>query len=37
MKTLRLCTLGFLAGYVIVALGVSQVQFLWQAYHHGGW
>ena len=37
MKTLRLSVLAFLAGYVIVAIGLSQGQFLWQAFHHGGW
>lgn len=36
MKTFRLAALAFLTGYVIVALGLSQAQFLWHAYHHGG-
>ncbi len=37
MKTFRLAVLAFLTGWAVVALVLSQGQFLWQAFHHGGW
>ena len=36
MRTVRLAIIAFLIGFAAVAGGVSQVHFLWSAYHHGG-
>jgi len=36
MKTFRIALLAFLVGFLTVAVGVSQMVFLWNAYHHGG-
>ena len=39
MKRKRLVVvaiLAFLVGWFAMAIGVSQTQFLWAAYHHGG-
>lgn len=37
MKTVGLGVLAFLTGFAVVALAVSQSQFLWHAWQHGGW
>lgn len=36
MKTFRIALLAFIMGFVLVAIGLSQTMFLWNAYHHGG-
>lgn len=36
MKTALISIAAFVVGFLVVAGAVSQVQFLWQAYHHGG-
>lgn len=37
MRIARLSILSFLLGFLLAFLVVSQAQFLWQAFHHGGW
>ena len=36
MKTFTLAITAFIAGFLLTAVGLSQTQFLWQAFHHGG-
>lgn len=36
MRTLKLSVIAFLLGFALIAGGLSQLRFLWDAYSHAG-
>lgn len=36
MRTFRLALLAFVVGFLLIAVGASQLRFLWNAYQHAG-
>jgi len=36
VKTFTSAVLAFIAGFLLTAVGLSQTQFLWHAFQHGG-